>query len=81
MKLDVKALALAGGILWGACVCLCTLWLMVFGGGEHFMLLARFYPGYTISVVGAVLGLVYGFIDGFIGGWVLAWLYNRFARA
>jgi len=81
MKLDRRALGLAAGILWGLCVFLCTLWVMARGGGEHLLLLSKFYPGYAISAVGAILGLVYGFIDGFISGWLLAWLYNRFARA
>jgi hypothetical protein len=80
MKLDAKAFGLAAGILWGLCVFLCTLWVMWRGGGEHFILLAKFYPAYSVTPLGAFLGLVYGFIDGFIGGWVLAWLYNRFAR-
>jgi hypothetical protein len=80
MKLDRKALGLAAGILWAVCVFVCTLWVVFRGGGEHLELLSQFYPGYSVSVVGAFLGLVYGFIDGFIGGWVLAWLYNRFAR-
>lgn len=80
MKLDAKALGLAGGILWAACVFLCTLWVVWRGGGEHLELLAQFYLGYSVSVAGAFIGLVYGFVDGFIGGWLLAWLYNRFAR-
>lgn len=79
MKLNAKALGLAAGILWGACVFLCTLWVVWRGGGEHLELLAKFYIGYSVSVVGAFVGLVYGFIDGLICGWILAWLYNRFA--
>lgn len=81
MKLDARALGLAGGFLWGLCVFLCTFWVIWRGGGEHLYLLRQMYIGYTVSVGGAFLGLVYGFVDGFIGGWLLAWLYNRFARA
>ena len=80
MKLDAKALGLAGGILWAACVFLATLWVVWVGGGEHLELLAKFYIGYSVSVPGAFIGLVYGFVDGFLGGFVLAWLYNRLAR-
>lgn len=79
MKLDAKALGLAGGILWGACVFLTTLWVTYRGGGEHLVLLAKIYVGYSVSVAGAFVGLVWGFVDGFICGWLLAWLYNRFA--
>jgi hypothetical protein len=52
---------------------------MMRGGGEHLVLLNKFYLGYSVSVLGSILGLVYGFIDGFIGGWILAFLYNLFA--
>lgn len=82
MKLNKVALGLAAGILWGLCVFVATVWLLVAGqGGEHLALLSRFYLGYSVSWVGAVVGLIYGFVDGFICGWVLAWLYNKFSKA
>jgi len=81
VKLDRRALGLAAGILWAACVFLCTLWVVYRGGGEHLELLGKFYPGYSVTLAGAFVGLVWGFVDGFLGGWILAWLYNRFARA
>ena len=80
MQLDTKAFGLAGGIVWGAAVFLATLWVVFRGGGEHLELLAKFYIGYSTTVIGALVGLIYGFIDGFIGCWRFAWLYNRFAR-
>ncbi len=79
MQLNKTALGLAAGLLWGGSVLLLTIWVMIRGGGEHLVLLNKFYFGYSISAVGAVLGLLWGFVDGFIGGWILAWLYNRFA--
>ena len=81
MKLQALPLGLAAGIVWGASVFLATLWIMMRGGpGEHLVLLARFYPGYSVSIGGSILGLIYGFIDGLIGGLVFAWLYNVFAK-
>jgi hypothetical protein len=81
MRLNVKAFALAGGILWGASVCLATLWLLAFGyQGEMIQLLDHFYIGYTYSVTGAFVGLLWGFIDGLIGGALFAWLYNRLTK-
>jgi hypothetical protein len=78
MKLNVKALALTSGILFGAAVCFATLWLLALGyEGTIIRQLDHFYIGYTYSVVGAFVGLVYGFIDGAIGGAIFAWLYNR----
>ncbi len=79
MKLNATAFGLACGILWGVTVLLATIWVALAGGGEHLLLLRRFYFGYSVSYLGGILGLAYGFIDGFIGGWVLARLYNWLA--
>lgn len=81
MELNNKALGLAMGILWGGGLFLATLWALFAGGGEHLILLRKFYLGYAISIPGAIIGLVWAFVDGFIGGWLLAWLYNRFAAS
>ena len=77
MELNKISLGLAAGLLWGGFMFVATIWVMAVGGGEHLLLVRRFYLGYSVSAVGAVLGLIYGFVDGFIGGWLLAWLYNR----
>ncbi len=81
MRLHKTALGLAAGILWGLTVFVTTLWVVGAGGGEHLELLAKFYLGYGVSVVGAFVGLVWAFICGFVCGWIFAWLYNRFAPA
>jgi len=82
MKLSVKALALASGILWGASVFIATLWLKVMGyDGRLITQLDHFYLGYSFSVLGAFVGLVWGFVDGAICGAIFAWLYNRLAKA
>ncbi len=82
MKLSVKALALASGILWGASVCLATLWLLLMGyHGGLISHLDHFYLGYTYSVVGAFVGLVWGFVAGAVSGAIFAWLYNKLAKA
>jgi hypothetical protein len=79
MKLSKKAFGLASGILWGACIFICTIYVMIRGGGNTMVLLQQFYWGYSIGFVGAILGFVYGFVYGFIDGWIFAWLYNIFA--
>ncbi len=82
MKLSVKALALTSGILWGASVCLATLWLLIMGyDGRLISQLDHFYLGYTFSAVGAFVGLAWGFVDGAVCGAVFAWLYNKLAKA
>lgn len=85
LKLDLKALGLAWGILWGAAVLAVALTNLVSGSyGEQFLqLLASWYPGYHAAhTMGAVvLVTAYAFFDGLIGGCVCGWLYNKLLRA
>jgi hypothetical protein len=81
MKLSVKGLALASGILWGASVFLATLWLLMRGyDGRLIAQLDHFYVGYSYSVAGAFVGLAWGFVDGAVCGAAFGWLYNTLAR-
>ncbi len=83
MKLNVKALAFAGAVLWGGCVLLMALANLIWAGyGAHFLqFLASFYPGYHAGrTVGAVLIVtLYALADGLVGGALFAWLYNSMA--
>ncbi len=80
MKLNVKALALTSGLLWGGAVCFATLWLLARGyDGALIRQLDHFYIGYSFSYAGAFVGLVWGFIDGAVCGAIFAWLYNKLA--
>ena len=82
MKLNVKALALACGILWGSVVFLVTWWVIILDGASGDPTwLGQVYRGYNISPVGSIIGLGWGLVDGLIVGAVLAWLYNRFAKS
>ena len=74
-KLNRMAFALAAGIFWGAGIFFTTFWAMAIGRPESLGFLA-FYPGYSVSVIGAFVGLLWGFTDGFIGGFIFAALYN-----
>lgn len=78
MKLNVKAFAMAAGLLWGFGLFALTWWIILFDGstGEA-TIIGRLYRGYTISPIGSVIGLAYGFLDALVGGAVFAWLYNR----
>ena len=80
MKLSIKSFALASGILWAAIIFLSTIFIMLRGGGEHLILLAKFFFGYSISFLGAIVGLVYAFIYGAILGALFAWIHNWFAK-
>jgi hypothetical protein len=80
MRLNVRAFALTGGVVWGAAVLFATWWLVAFGfHGQIMQQLDHFYFGYSVSWFGAVIGGIWGFCDGFIGGWIFAWLYNKLA--
>lgn len=76
--LNAFKLGLSGGILWGACMSICTILAIYTDYASEFLnIMPSIYPGYSISWSGVFIGLIYGFIDGFIGFFLLAWLYNR----
>lgn len=80
MKLNVKALALASGLIWGLGLFILTWWVMMFDGatGDP-TLIGKLYRGYSISPAGSVIGLAWGLADGAIGGGIFALVYNAFA--
>lgn len=84
MKLNLKALALAAGILWGAAILLTALLNEMWPpyGGTFLSGIASLYPGYSpgAGAGSIVIGTLYGFVDGAIAGLVFGWLYNLFAR-
>ncbi|NIR46375.1 MAG: hypothetical protein GWN99_18190 [Gemmatimonadetes bacterium] len=83
MKLSIRAVSLAFGIVWGAAVLLVGLAHLIWPGyGSAFLaLLESIYPGYDVGGFGSVIvGTLYALVDGAVGGAVFAWLYNRLAR-
>jgi len=80
VKLNVKAIALTSGLMWGLGLFCLTWWVILFDGatGEA-TIVGRLYRGYSISPVGSIVGLIWALVDGFIGGAIFAWLYNVFA--
>jgi len=82
MKLNVIALGLAAGLLWGGAVLVVALANLAWPDyGRTFLdLAASLYPGYHPGGAGsAVVGALYGLVDGAIGGALFAWLYNLIA--
>lgn len=85
MKLLLKSLALAAGILWALAVLfvgfLNLLWPPY---GKAFLdVVSSVYPGYKVtgSLGSVIVGTLYVLLDGLISGAIFAWLYNCFARA
>ena len=83
MKLNVKALAAAAAVLWGAAVllvCLVNLGYSEYGIG-FLTVLKTIYPGFDASgsLADVVTGTLYAVVDGAVFGLVFGWLYNRFS--
>lgn len=83
MRLSLKSMAIAGGVLWGSGVLLVGLvnLLRPSYGISFLQMLGSVYPGFHISrTIGDVLvGTGYAVVDGAIAALVFGWLYNLFA--
>jgi hypothetical protein len=77
MLLNVKALALTCGLVWGGGVLLLGLAGAVGWGRALVEVLGSLYIGFRPTVVGSIIGGIWALVDGALGGAVVAWLYNR----
>ena len=81
MRLNIKAFALACGLIWGLGLFCMAWWLILLeGNNPEPCLLNRLYPGYTMTPVGSLVGMVWGLVDAGIGGAIFAWLYNLISK-
>ena len=74
-KLDRTALGIALGTVGGVGLFLATVWLLIAGGpnvGANLRLIAQFFPGFSVTPIGAVIGFLYAFVVGFSVGWFFA---------
>ena len=79
MKLNVRAIALASGIIWGGGIFLLAIFSIFFSiYSDIIIFLSNYYIGLDVSFVGGLIGFVWGFIDAGVGGALFAWLYNKF---
>jgi len=77
-NLNIRAFALAAGILWGVGVAsLVILSMYTPIASQWVALLGDGYIGVGSSWNGAVLGALWGFGDAAIGAAIFAWLYNK----
>jgi fructose-specific phosphotransferase system IIC component len=80
MKLNIKAFALAAGLVWGINWFAVTWWMIILDGNSpETFLVGKMYRGYTISPIGSLIGFLWGFLDGFLIGLMVAWIYNKVA--
>jgi hypothetical protein len=80
MRLSMKGMAIAFGLLWGGGVFfLGLIHLASSSYGASFLNgVSSIYPGFhgARSFGDAVVGGIYALIDGAVGGALFAWLYN-----
>ena len=82
-RLRASIMAVALGMAGGTTLFLVTVWLLVQGGepvGPHLSLLNNFFPGYSVTWIGAPIGFFYGAVVGALSGWILARVYNAIAN-
>jgi hypothetical protein len=83
MRISVKAMAFALGLLWGGGVAFTALAHLAFPsyGTGFLVFVSSIYPGFhgARNLGDALVGTVYGLFDGATGGLIFAWLYNLVA--
>jgi hypothetical protein len=84
MRLNVTALSVASGLLWGAAILIVAVAHAIWPsyGGAFLELAASIYSGYDPApgVESIIIGTLYGLVDGAIAGAAFGWLYNFLAR-
>jgi hypothetical protein len=82
MRLSLKAMAIAGGLLGGGGVLFVGLMNLIFPnyGSDFIQLASSVYPWFreTRSIGNVAIGTIDGLVDGGLAGLLLAWLYNAF---
>lgn len=82
-RLNARAWGITGGLLLGLGLFIATIVLVLKGGpepGRHLNLLANYFPGYRVSVIGSFVGFIYAFVLGYGCGRVVGSVYNRLVR-
>jgi hypothetical protein len=81
-KLDAVAFAIASALVCGAVLFTLTLFLVVKGAapgmpvGPHLSQLSTFFPGYSVTPLGALIGGAYASAVGSVAGLLLAMFWN-----
>lgn len=82
MRLNARAWGISMGLLFGGGLFLATVFLVIRGGpmvGQHLSMLRVFFPGYSVTWIGAFVGFIYAFVLGYGLGRVIGSVYNRLA--
>jgi hypothetical protein len=80
MRLSIKGMAIASGLLWGTAILLVGIINLAKPtyGMTFLMMMTSVYPWFHAShtVTNVVIGAIDGVIDGIIAGCLFGWLYN-----
>ena len=82
MRLNARAWGISTGLLLGGGLFLATVFLVIRGGpsvGQHLSMLRIFFPGYSVTWLGAFVGFIYAFVLGYGLGRIIGSVYNRLA--
>ena len=82
VPLDPMGFGLAAGIVMGGATLLFGLLLkplaLQYGMGHAMVgLMTAFFPGYSLSYVGAMIAGIWSFLKSFVLASAVAWLYNK----
>ena len=83
LRLSAQAWGVSFGLLLGLGLFVATIVLVAKGGpnvGQHLGLLAEYFPGYRVTVIGAFIGFVYAFVVGYALGRIIGLVYNTVAE-
>lgn len=83
MRLDIKAVAITAGLIWGGALLVVGLANLIWPtyGRDFLQVMASIYSGYAGggSIGQVIIGTLYGVVDGAVGGALFAWIYNGVA--
>ncbi len=79
LRLNAQAWGVSFGTLLGLGLFIATIVLVIKGGenvGQHLALLSVYFPGYSVTWVGAFIGFIYAFVVGYALGRIVGSVYN-----
>ncbi len=80
MKLSIRGVSVAAGLLWGIALLFTGVLYVITGNyGEAFLnICGSVYPGFKVqpSMASILIGTGYALVDGAICGALFAWIYN-----
>jgi hypothetical protein len=82
LRLNARAWGISMGMLLGTGLFFATVVLVIRGGervGPRLQLLSVFFPGYSVTWLGAFIGFIYAFVLGYGLGRIIGSVYNRLA--